>query len=402
MGLRRTPEADIEPGETVSVVVRDCPDLSIVAKVTYVGAARIGLNFQRVPLSDQELSRVYLSAPRWQRLSVWVKRSAWSGGRRLAVFTANTLLRALILKWVRPRFIFAAYGTQRQAATYYSPSLARFMPLNLILGYIRHQDMRGLMVAPQYLEHELQSEPPKVRHYIEQLQRDFRGAERIALVGRLPNFVKKAEIEIDSPLVEGSRGTRFMLWDVARALRRRPQYLEHDSIVVLGGAGRIGSAVCRDIARLYAKVLAFDPRYTEEEEVETGDGILLRTANPERLADQRLYIALTQNGDEVLELGPYIPSGSLIADDTHPCIDFDARTELEQHGISVEKTVLSHNEFSMWPRMPAWNNRDIPGCLVEALVLLHHPELTDNDFIAFCHEAERLGFAGRLVEPLDD
>lgn len=38
-------------------------------------------------------------------------------------------------------------------------------------------------------------------------------------------------------LVEGSLGTRYMIWDVARQMRERPQYCQQNSIVVLGGAG---------------------------------------------------------------------------------------------------------------------------------------------------------------------
>lgn len=92
----------------------------------------------------------------------------------------------------------------------------------------------------------------------------------------------------------------------------------------------------------------------------------------------------------------------MIADDTHPCISLTAREQLQSRQIAVEKVVLSHEEFLMWPRMPAWSNRDIPGCLVEALVLLRQPGVGEGDFSAFCQEAEFLGFTGRLISPLDE
>jgi len=402
MGLKHPDTTRFKTGEIIDVTLGDRPDLTVQATVAHVGPKHVGLQFHRPPMSDQELGRVYNCAPWWQRLWTMATRAAWRTGRRLAVFCANTLLRPLILKVVQPRFIFAAYGTERQASTYYSPFLARWMPFNLILGYIQHQDVRGLLVAPQYLEHELRGVPNKVRRYIDQLQQDFPTAGRIALVGRLPVFAMKAGVEMNSPLVEGSRGTRYMIWDIARTLREREIANPSDGIVVIGGGGRIGAAVSHDVAGLYSQVVAFDPRFQVEQEEHLGHSRILCTSNPERLKDHRLFIALSRHGDELLEWVDYIHAGSLIADDTHPCISFDGRERLTRHDITVEKTVLSHDEFSMWPRMPNWNNRDIPGCLVEALVLLNRPDLTDGDFADFCREAERLGFSGRLVKPLDE
>lgn len=402
MGFKCPDAARFTAGEVIDVTPRDRPDLAVQATVAFVGSKHVGLQFHRPPLSDQELRRVYNCAPWWQRLWASTTRIAWRTGRRLAVFCANTLLRPLILKYIQPRFIFAAYGTERQAATYYSPFLAKWMPFNLILGFIQHREVRGLMVAPQYLEHELRGVPNKVRRYIEQLQQDFQTAERIALVGRLPIFAMKAGVEMASPLVEGSRGTRYMIWDIARAMRERPLANPSDGIVVLGGGGRIGTAVSGDVAGLFSQVVAFDPRFHVEQEEHLENSRILRTSNPERLKDHRLFILLSRQGDDLLEWMEYIHSGSLIADDTHPCISFDGRERLKQHDIAVEKTVLSHDEFSMWPRMPNWNNRDIPGCLVEALVLLNRPDLSDGSFADFCCEAEHLGFSGRLVRPLDE
>lgn len=60
------------------------------------------------------------------------------------------------------------------------------------------------------------------------------------------------------------------------------------------------------------------------------------------------HIGLTTHGDAVLELQEHITPGALIADDAHPCISTKARA--------------------------------IPGCLVEALVLLRQPGVGDGDF----------------------
>ncbi|WP_166258550.1 PilZ domain-containing protein [Marinobacter salicampi] len=400
--LKRPEHLYLRPGEVIDVDFPDNADLSVEATVAYTGKSHIGLQFYRKRFSDDELNELYDIAPSWQRLVASGKRALWRNSRRFAILSANTFLRSPIHALARPHFVFAVYGNRQQAGSYFTPWMAERMPSNLVLGFIRNADMRGLLVASQYMEDELEEDSEKVRHYIDQLRRDYPDAKRIALVGRLPNFVMKAGIEITDPLVEGSLGTRYMIWDVARQMRERPQYSQQTSIVVLGGAGRIGNAVCRDLTGLFDKVIGFDPRYEEDTELDTGKGTVLQTSKLSHLAEELLFIGLTTHGDAVLDLQQYISPGALIADDTHPCISMAARERLQAREIAVEKVVLSHEEFMMWPRLPAWNNRDIPGCLVEALVLLRQPDVVEGTFADFCQEAEFLGFTGRLISPLNE
>lgn len=400
--LKRPEQVYIRPGEYIDVDFPDKSAMNVEATVAYTGKSHIGLQFSRRRFSEYELRELYDIAPSWQRLTARSKRALWRNSRRFAVFSANTYLRPLIHRLARPHFVFAVYGNREQAGSYFTPGMAQRMPPNLVLGFIRNQDMRGLLVASQFMEDELEGDSEKVRFYLDQLQRDYPDAQRIALVGRLPNFVMKAGIEITDPLVEGSLGTRYMIWDVARQMRERPQYSQQTSIVVLGGAGRIGNAVCQDLTTLYDKVIGFDPRYEEDNEIATDCGTVLQTSSLAHLQDEKLYIGLTTHGDAILELEHHLAPGALIADDTHPCISMATRERLQKKQIAVEKVVLSHEEFMMWPRMPNWNNRDIPGCLVEALVLLRQPDVGKSDFSDFCQEAEFLGFTGRLISPLDE
>ncbi|WP_339799977.1 PilZ domain-containing protein [uncultured Marinobacter sp.] len=400
--LKRPEQVYIRPGEVIDVDFPDKAGMNVAATVAYTGKSHIGLEFNRRRFSEYELRELYDIAPPWQRLTARSKRALWTNSRRFAVLLANTYLRAPILALARPHFVFAVYGNKQQAGSYFTPRMAQRMPPNLVLGFIRNQGMRGLLVASQFMEDELEGDSEKVRFYLEQLHRDYPDVQRIALVGRLPNFVMKAGIEIAAPLVEGSLGTRYMIWDVARQMRERPQYNQQTSIVVLGGAGRIGNAVCQDLTGLYDKVIGFDTRYKEDRETATDRGTVLQTSSVSHLRKEKLFIGLTTHGDAVLELQQHISPGALIADDTHPCISLQARERLKEKQIAVEKVVLSHEEFLMWPRMPNWNNRDIPGCLVEALVLLRQPDIGAADFSAFCQEAEFLGFTGRLVRPLGE
>lgn len=398
--LKRPSQLFVQPGELIDIAFRGTSQAPLSALVAHLDKSYIGLQFDGKRLSNSELGELYDQAPAWQRLLVRTRRTLWRDSRRLAVLAANTFLRPLIMALAKPHFVFAVYGNQRDADTYLSPKMSKWMPSTLVLGFIRNQNSRGLLVASQTFEHELEADSDKVRSYMGELQRDFSDAKRIALVGRLPNFVKKAGIDIADPLVEGSLGTRYMIWDVARQMQARPQYAQQNSIVVLGGAGRIGNAVCDDLTGLYKKVIAYDPRYEKDEEITTDQGTVVRTSNLARLHDQKLYIGLMSHGDQVLDLLQHMPGDSLIADDTHPCISLHARERLLEREITVEKVVLSHSEFLMWPRMPSWNPRDIPGCLVEALVLLQRPGLEGGEFLSFCQQAKEMGFTGRLIKPL--
>ncbi len=400
--LKKPKDLSLEPGQQVQVRFDPSTNFIVPAKVVHVGEDHLGLKLLRTRLSGQDFARIIRTAPAWQRARVAIRRALWTGVRRFGMLTANTWARPLLLRQVKPTFLFAVYGSLKDVRTYYTPAMERVLPTTLIGGVIRNRDRRGLLIASKYLENELAEDSDKVRHYIQQLREDFPSVERIALVGRLPNFVMKAGLPIADPFVDGSMGTRYMIWDVARQMLEMPEYRDERSIIVLGGAGRIGSLVCEDLLSLYPEVIGFDPRYQQEQRLDRAQGTILRTADPARLAQHRLFIALTHHGDVLRELAPHLPAGGLIGDDTHPCISLEVRDLLAQRQVRTLKIVLSHHQFSMWPRMPAWNNRDIPGCLVEALVLLEHQQLDVTDFNSFRDTAREIGFHGRLIKPLDE
>ncbi len=402
IGLKKPNELTLTSGQTVNVVFNRMHGKAVQARIVHVGEHHIGLQLDQSRFSDNDIDGIIQSAPWPQRLLVAMRRAFWRGTRRTGVLALNTVLRQLILRLYRPSFLFAVYGNERDASTYYTPSMLKLMPANLLGGFIRHRNKKGLMVGSKFLENELAEDSDKVRQYMQDLQAEFSSIKKIALVGRLPNFVMKAGLEITPPFVDGSMGTRYMIWDVARQMRELPEYRGETSIVVLGGAGRIGNLVCEDLAREFSAVIAFDPRYDQEEKIYTPSGTILRTGRELRLSDHKLFIGLTHHGDVIQQLQPFLMPGSLIADDTHPCISTAVRATLKAHHIKVVKIVLTHDEFSTWPRLPAWSNRDIPGCLVEALVLLEQDGTRLDELEPFATTAVALGFHGKLTSPVDD
>lgn len=402
LGIKKPATLNLAPGQTVSVIFNRMEGKAVQARIVHVGDNHIGLLLDQTRFSEQDIDGIVRSAPWQERLLVSIRRTFWKTARRSAVLAVNTFLRQALLRFYKPQFLFAVYGNERDVSTYYTPRMLRMMPPNLLGGFIRHRQQRGLLVASKFLESELAEDSAKVRTFLQDLQAEFGQVGKIALVGRLPNFAMKAGIEITAPFVDGSMGTRYMIWDVARQMKELPEYSGETSIVVLGGAGRIGNKVCEDLAQVYSTVIAYDPRYDQEEKIYTPSGMILRTAKELRLSDHKLFIGLTHHGDVIKDLQSWLTPGSLIADDTHPCISAAVRASLKANHIKVMKTVLTHDEFSTWPRMPAWSNRDIPGCLVEALVLMEQGSNVVESLETFATTAVAIGFHGKLTPPVED
>lgn len=402
LSIVKPAELILKPGQTVNITFDRMSNFSVPATIVRVSDEQIGLSLDHLRFSEQDISSIVRTAPWQQRLITSTRRGFWRYSRILTMLSVNTVLRKPLLKLLKPDFVFAVYGNEKQVGTYANATTLKLIPPLILGGVIRSGKRKGVMVAPKFFEQELSDDSGKVRSYMEQLKDEFPDIKSFALSGRLPNFVVKAGLHIQSPYIDGSTGTRYLIWDVGRQMLERPQFSTESVICVLGGAGRIGSRVCEDLSQFYPTVIAFDPRYAVQEETYTPSGKIIRTSNPELLHRAKLFIGLTQNGDAIADLIMQLPAGALIADDTHPSISPETRALLKERGIMVEKTALHHPDFSMWPRLPGWNNRAIPGCLVEALVLLEQGEEDPGQFEDFCQTAREIGFQGKLFKPINE
>ncbi len=402
LALSKPANFSIDPGQTVHLSFANMPNFNVPARIVRVTDKQVSLEFDHFRFSQGDIEGLIRTAPWHQRLRVKAKRGFWKSTRYSAAIISNTIARKLMINFIKPSFLFAVYGNEKDTSTYYTPTMAKMMPDIMVGGLIQNRHRRGLLVASKFHEQELVESSDKVKAYLQQMQETFPDINTIALVGRLPNFVMKSGVAIEPPYVDGSMGTRYMIWDVACQMHDFSEYQKEDTIAVLGGAGRIGNRVCEDLTKEYNTVLAFDPRYSNEEEIITPLGKIIKTSDGERLASCKLYIALMHHGDVIKDFLHYLPQGSLVADDTHPCISLEVRDQMSALGVKTLKIVLAHEDFSMWPRMPGWNNRAIPGCLVEALVLLEQQDADLTDFDAFSRTAMDIGFKGQLIRPLDE
>lgn len=331
-----------------------------------------------------------------------LKRRSWIFLRITSILTAN-LFWPILKKVINPEVVFAVYGTRGDQRAYVPDWFRRFFPPIAVAAYIKDKSSRGVMVSSVYSEEELASDSDKVRKYISDLQKEFPNVKRFALVGRLPGFSLKAGIDIAKPLVDGSYGTRFAMNESANQIA---QILGTDrkteSIAILGGAGRIGASLIEDLCLNFQSVIAIDPRYTEEKTNIINGSKVLYTKRGERLRETKLVLVLTARGNDILPMISHMTPGTIVADDTHPCIKRPARALLNKQGVDLWKTVVTSDDYNMYPRMPNFHNNNIPGCLLEALVLNATGDQALSSPQTFFDEAKKCGYKTLLIRHPDD
>ncbi|MFT6905764.1 MAG: hypothetical protein ACJAS1_002426 [Oleiphilaceae bacterium] len=330
------------------------------------------------------------------------KRRLWVLGR-MASFLGINLLWPLLKHVVKPQVVFAVYGTRGDQKAYFPNWFKRICPPVVVAAYIKGKASHGVMISSVYSEEELASDSKKVRKYIGDMRKAFPKVKRFALVGRLPGFSMKAGIDITPPLVDGSLGTRFAMYESAIQIAGKLEDRSWAaSIAILGGAGRIGSKLIDDLCKSFQTVIAIDPRYTEHHQELKGGSTVIYTKRSECLRETRLVLVLTAKGEDILPMVEYFEPGTIIADDTHPCIKRATRERLKKQGVDLWKTVVTSSDYGMYPRMPNFRNDNIPGCLLEALVLNAAGEHVLDSASKFFEEAKKCGYKTLLIRHPND
>lgn len=367
------------------------------AKVQLSGAD-VTTDFQP---QEEDLATDVAAVKPWRGTQLAI-RALWRYSRMLA-FVAVNVCWPVISLFFKPKVVFAVYGTKGDQRAYFPDWFRKVSPKVVVVGLFKSQRGWGTMVTTPVPENELAEDSDKVRKYIGSLRSRFSSVDNFALVGRLPGFTMKAGIAVDQPLVNGALGTRFAMVHSALQLAEKAQ---RDSkslkIAILGGAGRIGGPLISDLAKRFSKVIAIDPRYeTEEVSIESGT-VVFRTGKAERLYDADISLVLTARGSDIESMVPWFKPGSWVADDTHPCIKRSIRNRLAEQDVNLYKTVVGSSQFAMYPRMPNFNSANIPGCLLEALVINEHGWQVTEDAEQFFDKALSSGYFAELIQPPND
>lgn len=314
-------------------------------------------------------------------------------------FSALNLAWRVLRHLVTPNYVFVVYpGTEADKRLYCPAWAERLLPPLSPSGVIRFRGRWGLMVSGLVTAELLERRPAAIQALLDDARSEFPRVKVIALAGRLPSIATRAGVDLDQPFTRGDRGTLSAMLSAARELARlsgRPP--AELTIAVPGGAGFIGMQLVLQLAAEFRRVVAIDPRF--EGERRSHDNILF-TERPEAVASADAVLVLTRRGDDVASIAPFVAPGTLVADDTHPEIPADVRRTMEMRGAEVLKASMYDARFKIVPRIPMFRRDDIPGCLLEALVVLDNGHGVVRSQVGFDRAAARIGFSTRLAPHL--
>lgn len=319
----------------------------------------------------------------------------WGVAGMAAAFTTMNVGHGLIRRLLRPQYLWVAYpGTEQDKRHYFPAWVERIVRPLYSTGLMRFGRYWGLMVAGKATAESLDDSPERLRAMLDQARGACPGVQVIALAGRLPSLAVKAGIPLEAPFTQGDKGTLCTMImtarEQARLLGRAPGEVV---IAVVGGAGFIGGRLTEELSAEFRRVICLDPRFNERREA----GSVLYTGEPEDIAAAEAVLVLTSRGDQAASVIPFLTSGTVVADDTHPEMPRSVRRKMESTGALVLKATMGDARFRIMPRVAFFRSDDIPGCVLEALVVLERGREVLASQDAFNEAARALGFGARLA-----
>jgi len=296
---------------------------------------------------------------------------------------------------LRPDFVWVTYpGVEEHKRAYMPPWVERLLRPVFPTGLMRFGRYWGMIVSSLATADALEASPIRLRALLDEIARQFPTVP-VALAGRLPSIAASMGVGLSAPFVHGDRGTVCAMAAAAREaasiLGRDPTQVE---IAVVGSKGFIGSRLVANLATEFRGVIALDSRYERTWEYEHG---VVHTNRPEDLRSAGVVFVLTPRGTDINSLAPYIATGAIVADDTHPEIPASLRSQIEARGATLLKATLGDERFRFVPPIPDFRADDIPGCILEVLVLLQRGSDVLESQEAFNRVAQELGFRARLA-----
>jgi hypothetical protein len=330
----------------------------------------------------------------WGDFFRWWRLQTRPVGKGTAVASANAAWPAL-RRALHPDYVWVTYpGTDEHKRAYFPPWVERVLRPVFPTGVMRFGRYWGMVVSSLATAESLEGSPEQMRGLLEELKGQFPGVP-VALAGRLPSIAASTGVGLEPPFTHGDRGTVCAMIGSAREAAR---VLGHDpgtvTFAVVGSKGFIGSRLVKSLAGEFGGVIALDSRY---EERSRGDDGVLYTNRPEDLSEAEALFVLTPKGGDMEVLAPHVSPGAVVADDTHPEMPESLRARLAERGATVLKATLGDERFRFVPPIPGFRADDIPGCILEALVIIQRGERVLETQEAFNRAADELGFRARLA-----
>lgn len=281
------------------------------------------------------------------------------------------LLWALILQFcTHPRIIFFVYGTKNDKKNYWPSWLEKYLLPIFPVGILRREEKWGWIIATPLTIEQLEADGgKKLIELLTIIKNKFPSVKSCALAGRLPGVLRRNNIVIKEPFVDGGIGTRYTIYQAVLKAAEGKEF-ENLTVAVLGGRGYTGGSVVKDLSfGSFKLVIGVDPRYGAEPSLPTRKNQCYVTT-PSKISNADIVVILTAKGDEAESIIPFLKPGAIVLDDTHPCITKKVREQMLQKGAVLLKVTVQDGELRTIPRLPNFRSDDIPGCLTEAVGIL--------------------------------
>jgi hypothetical protein len=334
----------------------------------------------------------------WRGFWSWWRLQTRPLGKGMALASASAAWPP-VRRLLRPDYVFVVYpGTEAHKRHYFPPWVERTLRSVFPIGVIRFGSYWGLIVSGLASDETLESAPERLEAFLKEVHGQFGGVEAIALGGRLPSLAVRSGVDLGPPFTAGHRGTVCAMLGAIRQLAERlGKPTQEVTLALLGAAGFIGSRLTESLTTRCKRIIAIDPRYAEASR-EVGN--VFYTARAEDVAEAEAVMVLTARGSDTASIAHHLTPGTVVADDTHPEMPEAIRDAMEGRGATVLKATVADDRIRFVPPLPGFRSDDIPGCLLEALVVVQRGKEILDSQVEFNRAADELGFRARLTPHL--
>lgn len=317
------------------------------------------------------------------------------------------VLRPLIKHFGVIDFITLVYpGKDRDIRSYVLFKGARYIvPTIALVGiFCRDGGRRGLTVATGFSAEEMEKDKELTLKISKALLKfaEKAGAKSVAIVGRMPGIMKRQKIEIKHPIVSGEKGTLFTVTETIKAIMVKEKLFSSNIKIGVLGVGFIGSRLLRELKAMnFAMVCGVDNNSKQLVAGNVAGAILTEDTNI--LANCDIVIILSSKGDDIKVTIPILKEGVIIVDDTHPPLSRKYFPSIKKKNGKIYKVVLGLGNMISFPRWPNYDNRWLPGCTIEAIVVADRKEIMENfSQEEFDKKASEIGFTPIITEPMGE
>lgn len=206
----------------------------------------------------------------------------------------------------------------------------------------------------------------------------------VAIAGRAPSIFMRHGIPLDRPFVHGEKGMVFCTIEMLYSVAKSHQISLNKVLIAVFGAGRVGKSIADFLVEEGYKVIG-----VRSQSVFDHDDHKLDHDADEVLATADIIIVISPKGSDFHPYMKHLKDGAIIIGETHPPIQRPFTRG------SIYRAALFAEGLQFVPSLETYDTISVPGCVVEAMVVSQHGEITNQHI--FNKKAREIGFVARNV-----